>query len=124
MVREFCAEDAAALDAVFFDKPLMLDALDQAGQDAVPAKQDLLAKTYYSEETLQALRQKGRQLVTLFKKRPAAWTQAFEREIGQRAPAEDGKPPLPPIVAHNANVNVILSDIADLIAGLGTPAVK
>ena len=123
-VQAYCAADAATLDAAFFDQPLMTQALEQAATDTAPARQSNLAKDHFSEETVLALRQKGRRLVTLFKKRPAAWTQAFEREIGQRAPAEDGKPPLPPIVAHNANVNVILSDIADLIASVGTPAVK
>ena len=116
MVREFCAEDAAALDAVFFDKPLMMDALDQAGQDAVPAKQDLLAKTYYSEDTLQALRQKGRQLVTLFKKRPAAWTVAFEREIGQRPASDDKRPSPPPVRAHIEKVDAVLAEVAALVA--------
>ncbi len=115
-VKAFCAEDAAALDAAFFDKPLMTSALAQAGQDAVSDRQILLAKDCYSDETLQALRKTGRQLVTLFKKRPVAWTVAFERDIGQRPLPEDKAPPAPPVLAHIEKVDALLADLARLVA--------
>ena len=112
-VNAYCAADAAALDASFFASPLMTTALADAANDVVPARQELLAKDHYSEETPQALRQKGRQLVTLFKKRPVAWTVAYEREIGQR-PADDTPTP-PPVRAHIEKVNGVLTEIAGLL---------
>lgn len=116
-VHAYCAEDAAALDAAFFDSPLMTDALNSAAADALAIGQPLLAQHHYSGQTLVQLRKQARQLATLFKKRPTAWTVAYEHEIGQR-PAND-KPVPPPVRAHVAKVNLVLDGIAQTLL---TPA--
>ena len=71
---------------------------------------------HYSAETVVALREKSRKLVTMFKARPLAWTLAFEREIGQRPPLEDGKKELPPIRANIDRVNATLAEIINLLS--------
>lgn len=113
-----CLADAEALDAAFFGgQPLMAQALEEAGGDALAVKQVLAVKSHYSDETIQTLRQKSRNLVSLFKKRPSAWTIAFEREIGQRPAAPEDKPLPPAVRTHIEKVNAILSDIAHQIGG-------
>ena len=117
-IMAHCQSDAEALDASFFGgQRLMVQALEDAANDAIPINQDTLATAHYSEEIIQALRKKARTLVTIFKERPAAWTIAFEREIGQRPPAADGKPLPPPIRAHVEMVNEVLTEIVELIGG-------
>jgi len=54
----------------------------------------------------------------MFKKRPAAWTMMFERELGQRMVSADAKPPPPPVRAHIEKVNETLTEIAGMIGGL------
>jgi hypothetical protein len=116
-IDALCRPDAKALDAAFFDgQPLMTDALRDAVLNAVPEAQDMAAESHYSSEDIMALRKEARMLVTLFKKRPMAWTMAFERDIGQR-PGNDAKPPPPPVRQHNAKVDATLARIADLIGG-------
>lgn len=122
-LKEFCQADAEALDADFFGgQPLMAQALAQAGDDAASSKLALVPKAHYSEESIQALRKKSRALVSMFKKRPAAWTMAFEQEIGQRIAKPDAEPSKP-VLAHIQKVNETLIEIARMIAedGLATP---
>ena len=117
-IKTLCADDAAALDAEFFGgMPVMVQALDEAAHDAIPVNQDTLTKAHHSEEVIQALRARARHQVTLLKKRPTAWTIAFERDIGQRPAAKDGKPLPPPVRAHVEKVNTVLTEIAELIGG-------
>jgi len=120
-VAAYCAEDAATLDAAFFASPLMTTALHAAADDAVADPQKPLARDHYPQEVLAQLRQSARHLVTLFQKRPTAWTMAFERDIGQRR-TDDDKPVPPPVRAHIAKVNLALDDIAQtLITSLQSP---
>jgi hypothetical protein len=115
-LKDFCQADAEALDADFFGgQPLMAEALAQAGGDAIPEKQILALKSHYSEDSILALRKKCRNLVSMFKKRPSAWTMAFEQEIGQRVGKPDAEPPKP-IRAHIEKVNETLTEIARMIA--------
>ena len=120
-IKTYCHADAEALDRDFFGQPLMMQALEEAEHDAIPTNQDTLTRTHYSDVVILALRKKARTLVAMFKKRPSAWTMAFERDIGQRPPG-DGKPLPPPIRAHIEKVNTVLTEIAELIGG--HPAAK
>ena len=115
-IKAYCQSDAAALDAGFFGgQPLMAQALEQAALDAIPIAQDTLTKAHYPDEVIEALRKQARSLVAMFKKRPTAWTVAFEREIGQRPSVGAGKPLPPPHRAHVEKVNAVLSEIARII---------
>ncbi len=114
-VKAFCMSDAEALDEIFFKAPLLVQALEAAADDAVPVAQETLARVHYSEDAVQALRKEARSLVSMFKKRPAAWTIAFEREIGQRLSPPDIKPPPPPVRQHIEKVNATLTEIANKI---------
>lgn len=115
-IKAYCEPDAIAMDNAFFGRPLLANALEDAGKDVIPSMQDVKAKSYYSDESLQTLRQKARHLAALFKKRPVAWTVAFEREIGQR-PFPNAERLSPPSVrAHVDKVNAVLGQLADLIA--------
>ena len=118
-VKAHCEADAAELDQGFFGRPLMMTALEEAAKDVVATKQEMLAKSHYSEDSLQGLRQKARQLVTLFKKRPVAWTLAFECEIGQRPAADAARLSPPPVRAHIDKVNTALAEVAQMILAGG-----
>lgn len=115
-VRAVCRADAEALDAAFFGRPVMVQALEDAGQDLAETAQDMAIGAHYSAETIATLREKSRKLVTMFKARPLAWALAFERQIGQRPPLEDGKTELPPIRANIDRVNATLAEIANLLS--------
>ena len=117
VIRDTCAADAATLDREFFGgQPLMAQALTEAEADALPLPQPALAKDHYSDETLTALRGKARNLVAMFRKRPTAWTIAFEREIGQRPAQAVEDAPLPAVQAHLKRVNDGLTEIAAMIS--------
>lgn len=117
-ILAWAMDDAEALDRDFFGgQPLMALALKDAAEDAAPTPQNSAATTHYEDKVIQSLRQKGRQLVTMFNKHPSAWTIAFEREIGQR-PIDDAETVPPPIRAHVEKVNSVLLDVASLIAQL------
>lgn len=115
-VRAVCRADAEALDTAVFGRPVMVQALEDAGQDRADTAQEMAIGAHYSEEAVVALREKSRKLVTMFKARPLAWTLAFEREIGQRPPLEDGKKVLPPIRANIDRVNATLAEIVNLLS--------
>ncbi len=118
-IRAYALDDAKALDREFFDgQPLMAQALEAAAGDAAPTAQVDAASVHYRDEVIRSLRQKGRQLVALFKKRPSAWTIVFERDIGQR-PSDDGKALPPQIRTHVEKVNAVLTETARLICDLG-----
>ena len=112
-VRAWCEADAAALDRDFFGKPCMSEALDAAEADAVPTAQDPTPDAHFTDEKIKALRQLALNLVDLFKKRPLAWTVAFECEIGQRLPGPGETPPA--LRAHVEMVNKLLNAIAGQI---------
>ncbi|MEO8243065.1 MAG: hypothetical protein ABI832_12205 [bacterium] len=114
-VMAYCQSDAEALDTAFFHQPVMATALKDAGSDVIAINQDTLARMHYSEEAVQNLRVKARSLVGLFKKRPAAWNAAFEREIGQRPDDVDKKVP-PAVRMHVTRVDSILTEIAAIIS--------
>jgi hypothetical protein len=120
-LKAHCQGDAEQLDREFFGQPLMAQALEEAGRDATQANQDARPQAHFPDPVIQVLHQRARRLVAMFRKRPTAWTVAFERDIGQRPPAADGKSPPPLIKAHIDKVNAVLADIADLIGG-GSPA--
>ncbi len=116
-IKALCQADAEALDAAFFGQPLVTQALEEAAEDAIAINQDTMAKAHYTEQVIQELRRRARTLVAMFKNRPTAWTLAFEREIGQRPANADGKPLPPPLRAHIEKVNVVLTEIAEMIGG-------
>ena len=116
-LKKHCADDAAALDAAFFDRPIMSKALDEARHDTVATGQALPAKAYFTADSITELRSAALKLVTMFTNRPTAWPLHFERKIGQRPALADGKPLPPPIRAHIEKVNGVLTEIADLIGG-------
>jgi hypothetical protein len=121
-LKAHCQGDAERLDRDFFGQPLMAQALEEAGRDVAEANQDTGPQAHFPDPTLQVLHKRARRLVAMFRKRPTAWTLAFERDIGQRPPAPDGKAPLPLVQSHIDKVNAVLADIADLIGnGLPTP---
>lgn len=114
-LKEFCQADAETLDADFFGgQPLMAQALAQAGADTIPEKQIVAIKAHYAEGSILELRKKSRNLVSMFKKRPSAWTIAFEQEIGQRMGKPDAEPPKA-VRAHIERVNETLTEIARMI---------
>ena len=122
-LKAYCQGDAERLDREFFGQPLMAQALEEAGRDAIGATQDNRPQAHFPDPDIQVLHKRARRLVAMFRKRPTAWTIAFERDIGQRPPAPDGKAPPPQILAHIDMVNAVLTDIAVLIGG-GLPASK
>lgn len=114
-LKALCMSDAEELDRTFFKAPLMVQALEAAGADVIARNQDMSARAYYSEDTLQTLRKSARNLANMFKNHPDAWTMAFEREIGQRASFEGLKTP-PPVRQHIERVNTVLTRVAMTIS--------
>ena len=117
-IRAHCLADAQALDAAFFDTPLMTQALDLAAADATAAAQPSDAAAHYTPETIQTIRQTARKLVAMFKKRPGAWTNAYEREIGQRTTPPGAKPPPPPVRMNIDRINGVMADLTATIGRL------
>jgi hypothetical protein len=120
-VAAHCLPDAQALDAAFFDTPLMTQALADAASDVAATPQPADAAAYYSPEAVQAMRQSARKLVAMFKKRPGAWTLAYEREIGQRITPPGAKPPPPPVRMNIDRINGVLADLTGTIGRPGGP---
>ncbi len=116
-IKVYCKGDADTLDTEFFGKPIMANALEAAASDTVDSDQNMLTRSYYTEEAIKTLRGKARQAAMMFKRRPAAWNIAFEREIGQRA-ATDAEMPMP-MQVYVDKVNALLTDIATIIAAPG-----
>ena len=114
-VKDYCVADAAALDAAFFDLPLMTRALQEAGQDTVPNAPDMQAAQCFSPAALTALRQNARKLAANFERRPLAWTLANDRETGLRSLGA-GKIPQARTAEHIETVDRILTEIAETIA--------
>ena len=114
-LKAYCESDADALDRIFFGRPVMRQALDDALKDTSPATQNPLPSAHYPDDVIQTLRQKARALAALLKMRPLAWNVAFDRDIGQRLPTPGKAAPPPAVRAHIESVNTALTEIADLI---------
>lgn len=82
-IRELYREDAAQLDAQFFDEPLMERALIQAVEEAVPEVQSLEATDYFNPATIDEMGRIAGEITTLVKDMPHAWRQDYHVKKGQ-----------------------------------------
>lgn len=115
-IRDFYASDAADLDAAFFSKPIMTQAMEEAKTATVEIDPPSKAAAYYDTEAIQALKSSALKLVTYFTNRPTAWPLTFERKIGQRPPPKEGAE-VPPANLQNARrVDAALNEIVEVIA--------
>lgn len=114
-LRDYCADDAVALDSAFFGAPLMRQALDEAHADVVPVRQRHATSNYYSHRTILALRERATSLVEPFKAYPDVWTKAFERKVGQRPGPEIDVTLKKSAKSHIREINRAVTEIADLI---------
>lgn len=107
--------DAAQMDATFFGRPVLTQALDQAGQDTVETNTDTDARLYFPPAVLAQLDLAANRLADQLARQPDIWKDWFTRELGQSAPLT--APPTQEAEAHVAAVNAILTDIVALITG-------
>lgn len=115
-IRDFYASDAADLDAAFFSKPLMTQAMEEARSATVEVDPPSKAGAYYDKDAIQELKNSALKLVTYFTNRPTAWPLTFERKIGQRPPPKEGAE-VPAANLQNARrVDAALDEIVEVIA--------
>ena len=116
IIDQASREDAAMMDATFFGKPVLTQALDQAGQDTVESNADTDSRLYFPTEVLARLDQTATRLAAHLAQQPDIWEAWFGRDMGQSPPLTDA--PSPEAEAHVAAVNAILTEIVALITGL------
>lgn len=108
-------EDAQQLDRVFFGRPLMVAALEQAIETAAPAGQSLEPREYYSEDSLQRMERIAGEIAALVKAEPRGWRLEYQRGTGQRQDrVEDQLDP----EAKRANAVRVWALLDDLIGEL------
>lgn len=114
-IRMEFLEDARALDAQFFDRPLMQQAIEGAVETAIPEAQSLEGTDYYPAAHLTQLEQLADDIARLVKQRPRAWRRDYQRRNGQRFDAasggRDGR-------AQQKNAEQVWSLLGDLATGL------
>lgn len=86
------AADARALDAQFFGRPLMAQALEQAVETAAAQAQTVSAEAYYPPEQLAQLDRLAKEAAALVKDRPQAWRHEYQRRNGQRLDRLEDQP--------------------------------
>jgi len=118
-VRDYCIDDAAALDAAFFGAPVMTQALAETGSEVAPARQPHEASHFYTDHAILALRELAASLVEPFWAHPGIWTKAFERETGQRPNPEKDMTLKKAAKVHIRQVNRTVKEIAHLIGSHG-----
>lgn len=81
-MRSQCEDDAEALDAAFFDQPVMTRALAAAALETVPEPQAWDGSTLFPEDIQKALRRNARRLVMSFQAAPGVWEGAYRHLKG------------------------------------------
>ena len=114
-IRDYCADDAAALDDAFFGAPLMTKALTEQGSDVAPERQPHEASHYYSNRTILALRERAASLVEPLWAHPGVWAKAFERKTGQRPERESDLTLKGAAKVHIREINRGVREIAHMI---------
>ncbi len=107
-MRSQCEDDAEALDAAFFDQPIMMRALDAAALETVPEPQDWDGRTMFPAETQQTLRKNTRRLVMSFQSNPGVWEGAYRHLKGHT----DGQSAFVP---NKAQIKVI-EEVEDILS--------
>ena len=110
-----CHADVAALDDAFFGAPVMTQALDDAGAEALPERQPIAARNYFDAKAIASLQDHARSLATEFKQHHGIWAQAFERRIGQRPGPEIPDTLTAKAKDHIRKVNATLTEVAALL---------
>lgn len=107
-MRSQCEDDAEALDAAFFDQPVMMRALDAAALETVAEPQDWDGRTLFPVETQQTLRKNTRRLVMSFQSNPGVWEGAYRHLKGHT----DGQAAFVP---NKAQIKVI-EEVEDILS--------
>lgn len=83
-IHAHCEADAVAMDAAFFGRPILQQALSDAMQDGVDTAMPLAANRYYAPESLAKLRRVSERLSKMFAEDGELWRAEFFRQIKQR----------------------------------------
>lgn len=108
-------EDATQLDQMFFGRPLMSVALEDAVDTGLAQGQSLEPLDYYPEARLQRMEEIAGEIAALVKAEPRGWRLEYQRRIGQRLDRiEDQKNP----EALKENADRVWALLDDLIEEL------
>lgn len=77
-------KDAEKLDKRFFSSTPMLQALEEALEEALPEPQSLEPEDYLDAAARKKLKQLSERIAKLVNERPHAWRQQYQARIGQR----------------------------------------
>ena len=88
--QEAYAEDARAVDAEFFGRPIMAPALERATEGTLATPQPLEAEASFDAAAVAELRAIGEKIATELTARPHAWRSTYQRRIGQKV-EENGR---------------------------------
>ena len=79
-----CMDDAQNLDRDFFRRPLMVPALEQAGEEAIEDNLDCNALNFMPRRQMAAIRRNGLALAQALAASPGVWELTFQRDMGHR----------------------------------------
>ncbi len=117
-IRATFMEDAQALDAGYFGKPLFAQALDKAVEKAVPQAASLMAEDHFSEPEIRELQALTTGIAGLLKQRPTVWRRDYMRRIGQIS-EEDSPLPGSADREHIDAVWKLFEDVTCILAANG-----
>jgi len=117
-IRATFMQDAYALDAGHFDKPLFAKALDKAVEKAVPQAPSLMAEDHFPESEIRELQALTAGIADLLKQRPTVWRRDYMRRIGQIS-EEDFPLPGPADRKHIEAVWKLFEDVTCILAASG-----
>lgn len=111
--------DAAELDGMFFDKPLMQQSLETAITKVVEEPIDLNPSRYFEPEHKAQIAALSDEIATLFRQKPELWSLHHRMRKRQIELSEEEKQKLILNRAHLYNIDDKMTELADLLRDRG-----
>jgi hypothetical protein len=115
-ICKIARSDAVNLDEVFFGKPVMVKAMDDAAFETADKTMETDAKAYFSPQELAKLTELSGALVGLLMEQTGLWKEAFVRRIGQKVDGVGNADLSAEAISHIARVDEILEEASALIS--------
>lgn len=115
-ICKIARSDAVNLDEVFFGKPVMVKAMDDAAFETADKTMETDAKVYFSPQELAKLTELSGALVGLLMEQTGLWKEAFVRRIGQKVDGVGNADLSAEAISHIARVDEILEEASALIS--------
>lgn len=114
---DVCHEDARTLDAAFFDKPLMQEALQSSLDKAGDTPMDLTHKNHFNSAECRNLIKLSNRIANLLLQNPQPWKQHDRAQRKQIVLNEDDKQSLAQHRASIDEINSHMVDISEILRG-------